>query len=611
MKRSIINCEFVKILISLILFILSFVFKEIAIIYFCLIITSYLIISYEMYIKSFKNILKGEFFDENILMIIASIGAFYIGEYPEAIMVILLFTIGEYLSDLAVGNSKDKVRKLLDLKVDSINVLIKDKVIEKRIEEVQIGELFQVKPGEKIGLDGIVTEGQAYIDTSSLTGESIPKKVSIGDTVLSGSICNDQVLIMKATSIFETSTANKILEIIENSPEKKASSEKFITKFSKIYTPTIIVLALIIMIAKIVITKNIDNSVYTALVFLVSACPCALVLSVPLLFFCGIGRASKEGILIKGAIELENVKNIKSVMLDKTGTLTKGNFEVTEINTNNITKEKLLEIVAHAEYYSNHPIAKSILKRYKGIIKQEKIKAFEEIKGKGILVNYDNEKIFIGNSKLLKENGIEVEEIETIGTIIYIATAKKYLGNIVISDEIKESSKNIAKKLNEVGINKITILSGDNDTIVKNVADQLNIKNYFSSLLPPDKVNLLKEEKKNYFTAYIGDGINDAPVLKIADLGFSMGGVGSDAAIEASDIVLMHDNLDGFIKAIKISKFTNKLIKFNITFALLIKTIILILGVLNITSIWLAVFADVGVTIICVLNTLQILKRKF
>ena len=611
MKRSIINCEFVKILISLILFILSFVFKEIAIIYFCLIITSYLIISYEMYIKSFKNILKGEFFDENILMIIASIGAFYIGEYPEAIMVILLFTIGEYLSDLAVGNSKDKVRKLLDLKVDSINVLIKDKVIEKRIEEVQIGELFQVKPGEKIGLDGIVTEGQAYIDTSSLTGESIPKKVSIGDTVLSGSICNDQVLTIKATSIFETSTTNKILEIIENSPEKKASSEKFITKFSKIYTPTIIVLALIIMIAKIVITKNIDNSVYTALVFLVSACPCALVLSVPLLFFCGIGRASKEGILIKGAIELENVKNIKSVMLDKTGTLTKGNFEVTEINTNNITKEKLLEIVAHAEYYSNHPIAKSILKRYKGIIKQEKIKAFEEIKGKGILVNYDNEKIFIGNSKLLKENGIEVEEIETIGTIIYIATAKKYLGNIVISDEIKESSKNIAKKLNEVGINKITILSGDNDTIVKNVADQLNIKNYFSSLLPPDKVNLLKEEKKNYFTAYIGDGINDAPVLKIADLGFSMGGVGSDAAIEASDIVLMHDNLDGFIKAIKISKFTNKLIKFNITFALLIKAIILILGILNITSIWLAVFADVGVTIICVLNTLQILKRKF
>ena len=611
MKRSIINCEFVKILISLILFILSFVFKEIAIIYFCLIVTSYLIISYEMYIKSFKNILKGEFFDENILMNIASIGAFYIGEYPEAIMVILLFTIGEYLSDLAVGNSKDKVRKLLDLKVDSINVLIKDKVIEKRIEEVQIGELFQVKPGEKIGLDGIVTEGQAYIDTSSLTGESIPKKVSIGDTVLSGSICNDQVLTIKATSIFETSTTNKILEIIENSPEKKASSEKFITKFSKIYTPTIIVLALIIMIAKIVITKNIDNSVYTALVFLVSACPCALVLSVPLLFFCGIGRASKEGILIKGAIELENVKNIKSVMLDKTGTLTKGNFEVTEINTNNITKEKLLEIVAHAEYYSNHPIAKSILKRYKGIIKQEKIKAFEEIKGKGISVTYDNEKFFIGNSKLLKENSIEVEEIETIGTIIYLATAKKYLGNIVISDEIKESSKNIAKKLNEVGINKITILSGDNDTIVKNVADQLNIKNYFSSLLPPDKVNLLKEEKKNYFTAYIGDGINDAPVLKIADLGFSMGGVGSDAAIEASDIVLMHDNLDGFIKAIKISKFTNKLIKFNITFALLIKTIILILGVLNITSIWLAVFADVGVTIICVLNTLQILKRKF
>lgn len=611
MKRSIINCEFVKILISLILFILSFVFKEIAIIYFCLIVTSYLIISYEMYIKSFKNILKGEFFDENILMIIASIGAFYIGEYPEAIMVILLFTIGEYLSDLAVGNSKDKVRKLLDLKVDSINVLIKDKVIEKRIEEVQIGELFQVKPGEKIGLDGIVTEGEAYIDTSSLTGESIPKKVSIGDTVLSGSICNDQVLTIKATSIFETSTANKILEIIENSPEKKASSEKFITKFSKIYTPTIIVLALIIMIAKIVITKNIDNSVYTALVFLVSACPCALVLSVPLSFFCGIGRASKEGILIKGAIELENVKNIKSVMLDKTGTLTKGNFEVTEINTNNITKEKLLEIVAHSEYYSNHPIAKSILKRYKGIIKQEKIKAFEEIKGKGISVTYDNEKIFIGNSKLLKENGIEVEEIETIGTIIYIATAKKYLGNIVISDEIKESSKNIAKKLNEVGINKITVLSGDNDTIVKNVADQLNIKNYFSSLLPLDKVNLLKEEKKNCFTAYIGDGINDAPVLKIADLGFSMGGIGSDVAIEASDIVLMHDNLDAFIKAIKISKFTDKLIKFNISFALLIKAIILILGILNITSIWLAVFADVGVTIICVLNTLQILKRKF
>lgn len=611
MKRSIVNYEFVKIIVSLILFILSVMLKKINIIYFSLIILSYLIISHKMYIKSFENILKGEVFDENTLMIIASIGAFFIGEYPEAIMVILLFMIGEYLSDLAVDHSKDKVRELMDLKVDSINVLIKDKVIEKRIEEVQIGDLFQVKPGEKIGLDGIIIEGKAYIDTSSLTGESIPKKVSIGDKVLSGSICEDQILTIKATSIYETSTANKILQIIESSNEKKANSEKFITKFSKIYTPLIISLAIFITIISIILGKDFNSAIYTSLIFLVSACPCALVLSVPLSFFCGIGRASKEGILIKGANELENIKNINTIMFDKTGTLTQGKFEVTEIKTNNISEETLLEIAAHAEYYSNHPIAKSILVRYNDKIDISKIKDFEEIKGKGISVRYNNEKYFVGNKKLLQENDLEIEESESIGTIIYIGTNTKYLGYIVISDELREESKKVIDNLRNLGIKKIILLSGDNKKIVASVASRLNISNYFSSLLPLDKVNLLKEEKKKNFTAFIGDGINDAPVLRAADLGFSMGGIGSDAAIEASDIVLMHDNLDGIVKAIEISEFTNKLIKFNILFSLLIKAIVLILGILNITSIWLAVFADVGVTLICVLNTLQILKRKF
>lgn len=612
MKIKSIDKEFLKIIISLIIFIVSLSINKNPILKTILIITSYIIISFEIYINSFKKIKEGELFDENTLMIIASICAILIGEYQEGVSLIILFSIGEYLSDKAVDKSKDKVRELMDLKVEKINVIEKDKLIEKRIEDVKKGEIFQVKPGEKIGLDGIIEEVEAYIDTSSLTGESIPQKVKKKDVVLSGSICTDKVITVKSTSIFETSTANKILKTIENSNEKKASSEKFITKFSKIYTPVIISLAIMIGIIKMALTKNINNSIYTALVFLVSSCPCALVLSVPLSFFCGIGRASKEGILIKGANSLENIKRIESIMLDKTGTLTKGNFEVIKINCkdNEVDEQLLLTIAAHLEYYSIHPIATSILRKYNKKIRKERIREFKEIKGKGIEAKYNNKKYYIGNYSLLKEKNINLTKEEEMGTIIYIGTEEKYLGNLIIADEIKENSKKSIQMLNNLGIKKISILSGDNEQIVKSVAKELKIEQYYAALLPHDKVSLLKKEKEKYFTAFVGDGINDGPVLKMADISFSMGGIGSDTAIEASDIVLMHDDLEDVAKAIKISKFTNWIVRYNIFLTLVTKALVLILGIFDLTSIQLAIFADVGITLICVLNAIIILNRK-
>lgn len=611
MKNKFINEELIKIIISAVLFIFSFFVQENSVIFFVLLISSYLIVSYEMVIEAVKNLFKGEFFDENTLMIIATIGAFCIREYPEAVMVILLFQLGEYLSDLAVDRSKDAVTELMDLRSDQIRILENGTEIIKNPQEAKLDDLFIVKPGEKIPLDGIVTEGSAYLDTSSLTGESVPRLVQKGDSVLSGTVCNDQILTIRATSVYETSTASKILSLLENSSDKKANTEKFITKFSKIYTPIVVLLAVFITIIPLFFGMKIHDTIYTALVFLVMSCPCALVLSVPLAFFCGIGRASREGVLVKGANELEKMGTVDTILFDKTGTITKGVFEISEIVGISVKKQELLELAAYGELNSHHPIAKSILKKYKKPIDLKRISSFKEIRGMGIEVKIDHNLYLLGNASLLNQHHIDFEEIQNVnGTIVYVADNNKLLGYLIIADEVKKNVKSSILALSKIGLKRMIIVSGDHEKIVKSVSEKVGIQHYYADLLPEDKVRIINQEKETGTVAFVGDGINDAPVIQSADIGIAMGGIGSDAAIEASDIVLMHDDLYKLVDLIKISRLTKKLVLINIAFALLVKLTVLVLGIFGYSTVWIAVFADVGVTMLCVLNTLQILKRK-
>lgn len=595
----------IRIIISSLLFGVSFLVDNPLI----FLILSYIVISYEIFIDGIKNILKGELFDENTLMIIATIAAFLIGEYNEAIMVMLLFEIGEYLSDLAVDNSKKSITKLMDIRSDYINLKVNDKYIKKDIKESKIGDIFAVKVGEKIPLDGIIIEGDSSLDTSSLTGESMPRSVKKGDEVLSGMVNERALIIVKATSDSVTSTASKIIELIEKSNDKKTNTEKFITKFSKIYTPIVVVLAILITLIPTLLGYDFNTWIYKSLVFLVTSCPCALVISVPLGFFCGIGKASKEGILIKGSLELELLTKIKAIVFDKTGTLTKGNFEVTNINTK-LDKQKFLKYMAYGENFSNHPIALSIKNAYNEVVDESKIKNFKEISGYGIKANIFKKEVLIGNDKLLKENNIKFEKPNEAGTIIYLVLNNEYQGYLVISDEIKDEAYDLVKNLNKVGINKVVMLSGDNEEIAKDVSKKLNIKEYYANLLPTDKVEKLSKIKENNITSFVGDGINDAPALKLSDLGIAMGGIGSDASIEMADIVLMHDNLNKIPEAIKIAKRTTKIVKFNIIFAIIFKLLMLILATLGYATIWMAVIADVGVTLLAVLNALRIMKKS-
>lgn len=601
--------DFFKIILSGIIFVIS-LFIDTETTKFILLIISYIFVSYEMYISAFKNIFKGEIFDENLLMIVATIGAFFIGEYEEALMVMFLFNLGEYLSDKAVDNSSESILKLMDLRSDRINLKLNDKIENVDIKDVKLGAFFIVKPGEKIGLDGVVIEGIGSVDTSSLTGESKPVYVEIGNTVLSGSTNLDSILVIKATSTFETSTATKILELIKNSEDKKTETEKIITRFCKIYTPVIVISAILLTVIPVILGGNFNEWLYRSLVFLVTSCPCALVISVPLVFFSGIGRASREGIIVKGSSELENLSKIKTIVFDKTGTITKGNFEIQEIVSKNITNEELLEIAAYSECYSLHPVSKVILEKYGKEIDKSIISDFKEISGNGISLKINNDEILVGNCNLFRENKINVDNINSIGTIIYIAKNCEYLGYILIADEIKNDAYNLVKSLKYNGIKRVVMLSGDNKNIVKNVSEKVGISEYYAEMLPIDKVNKVESLKKGGFTAFVGDGINDAPVMKISDLGISMGITGSDAAIEASNIVLMTDNLDKIIEAIKISKKTKRIVTFNIVFALLVKFLCLLLGVLGISKIWFAVVADVGVTLLLVLNSLRLIIVK-
>ena len=605
MKHKIINADLVKLILSLILILIAYLFIENPNIFKTLLFISYIIVSCEVYFNAIKNIKDKEFFDENILMIIATLGAFYIGKYTEAVAVMFLFSLGEYLSEMAVNNSKKAIIELMDLRSENINI---KNVGIVDITTAKINDVFIVKPGEKVPLDGIIIKGTSHLDTSSLTGESKPKRVNKNDTVLSGSLNLESLIEVKATSTYKTSTASKIIEIMENSDEKKSNSEKFITRFSKVYTPVVIIISLLVVTIPSIITGDFYTWLYRGLELLVISCPCALVISIPLGFFCGIGRASRERILIKGSDELDRLNKIDTVIFDKTGTITEGTFALTKIVSKNITKEELLKLVATVENNSNHPIAKSIKNAYKKEI-VDKVKNFKEISGSGIKCEIDNQKVVIGTSKFLKEEGINSESIDEIGTVLHVAKNNEYLGYLVINDRIKNNAK---KSLNDLknNITNIVLLSGDNYKNVENIAQKLNFDDFYGELLPQDKVKIVKDYQKNNYVAFVGDGINDAPVIKSANVGFAMGALGSDAAIEASDIVLMDDDLNQIGEAIKIAKMTKIIIMSNITFAITFKIVMLLLAIMGKTSIWLAVFADVGVTLISILNSLRIMWKR-
>lgn len=602
--KKFLNEDLIRIIISTLLFIISmFLPTPIKTI---VLVVSYVFISHEIYMEAFEGLKEKDIFNENFLMILATLGAFAIGSYMEAVMVMLLFETGEYLSDVAVASSKKSITKLMDLRSETVN-LFKDGVIEKvSIKKAKVDDIFIVLPGEKVPLDGIVIEGTSYLDTSSLTGESIPRKVTTNDQVISGSINKDSILKVKATSTYKTSTASKIIDLIETSNNKKTNTETFIRKFSKIYTPVVVISALIIAIVPSLIVGDFKTWVYRALVFLVTSCPCALVISVPLGFFSGIGRASKEGILIKGSRELEKLEDIDFLALDKTGTITEGVFEVTKVESKTLKEKDFITLVASAEVNSIHPIAKAITNYCKEPL--EKSTNHKEYSGKGISCTIKDKELLIGNKKLMEENKIEIPKEKTIGTVIYVATNKKYAGCIVIADRIKKSSYAL-NSLKE-DFKDIMILSGDNEDITKEIANEVKIDTYYNNLLPIDKVEKIKEYQKQGLVMFIGDGINDAPVIKTADIGVSMGSLGSDAAIEASDIVIMEDDLSKIKTAHNISKITKRKVKESIIFALIVKFIVLLLGVFGISTIWMAVFADVGVTLLAILNVLTIMWKK-
>lgn len=602
--KKFLNEDLIKIIISIILFIISIFLpspiKEI------ILVISYIIISHEIYMEAFEGLKEKDIFNENFLMILATLGAFAIGSYMEAVMVMLLFETGEYLSDVAVASSKKSITKLMDLRSETVN-LFKDGVIEKvSIKKAKVDDIFVVLPGEKVPLDGIVIEGTSYLDTSSLTGESTPRKATVNDQVISGSINKDSILKVKATSTYKTSTASKIIDLIENSNNKKTNTETFIRKFSKIYTPVVVISALIIAIVPSLIVGDFKTWLYRALVFLVTSCPCALVISVPLGYFSGIGRASKEGILIKGSRELETLADIDYLALDKTGTITEGVFEVTKVESKTLKEKEFITLVASAEANSIHPIAKAITNYCKEPL--EKSTNHKEYSGKGISCTIKDKELLIGNKKLMEENKVELPKEEAIGTVIYVAIDNEYAGCVVISDRIKKSSYALSSLKED--FKDIMILSGDNEDITKEIAHEVKINTYYNNLLPIDKVEKIKEYQKQGLVMFIGDGINDAPVIKTSDIGVSMGSLGSDAAIEASDIVIMKDDLSKIKTAHNISKLTKRKVKESIIFALIVKFIVLLLGVFGISTIWMAVFADVGVTLLAILNVLTIMWKR-
>ena len=581
-----------------------------------LFIISYIIVGEDVVKRAVKNIFKGQVFDENFLMSIATIGAFFIGEYPEGVAVMLFYQVGELFQSYAVGKSRKSIASLMDIRPDYANVKKGDELVKVDPDEVQIGDIIVIKAGEKIPLDGKVIEGSSMIDTSALTGESVPREVEVGSDILSGCININGVITAEVTKEFGESTVSKILDLVENASSKKSNSEQFITKFARYYTPVVVIIAVFLAIIPPLVIDGATFSdwIYRALAFLVVSCPCALVISIPLSFFGGIGGASKKGVLVKGSNYLEALAETEIVVFDKTGTLTKGVFNVQEIHPEGVSKEELLELTAHAESYSNHPISLSLKRAYSKEIDNGRISDGEEISGHGVIATVDGKKVMVGNIKLMKMMDIPYFKGELIGTIVHVAVNNKYIGYIVIADEVKEDSAQAIKELKAANIKQTVMLTGDNKSIGSKVAKELGLDKVYAELLPADKVEKLEElfsqKSKKGKLAFVGDGINDAPVLARADIGIAMGGLGSDAAIEAADVVIMTDEPSKIATTMKISKKTLKIAHQNIVFAIGIKIIVLILSAFGITTMWAAIFADVGVTIIAVLNAFRALNVK-
>lgn len=584
-----------------------------------LFIISYIIVGFEIVKKAFRNITRGKIFDENFLMTVATIGAFFVGEFPEAVTVMLFYQIGELFQSFAVDKSRKSIASLMDIRPDYANLVDGDDIKKVKPDTVKIGDIILVKPGEKIPLDGIIIEGESFIDTKALTGESVPRSVKSGENVLSGTINQTGILKVKVEKKFGESTVSKILDLVENASSKKSKSENFISKFARYYTPIVVIIAVILAIVPPLIIKDstFQTWIYRALSFLVVSCPCALVISIPLSFFGGIGRCSKEGILVKGSNYLEALANADIAVFDKTGTLTQGVFDVQKIETNSMDENEFLKLVAHCEHYSNHPIADSIKKKYGEEIQTSIISDVDEIPGHGISAVIENKKVLVGNSKLMEKYDIEFAKQNEIGTIVYVAVDGKFEGYILINDEVKKDSKQAISDLKKSGIKKTIMLTGDKKEVGENVAKELELHEVYTDLLPTDKVEKVKQlisekngHNKNSKLFFVGDGINDSPVLALSDIGIAMGGLGSDSAIEAADIVIMTDEPSKINTAIQISKKTLRIAKENIYFAIIIKILVLLLSALGVATMWMAVFADVGVSIIAILNSMRVLYGK-
>ena len=608
----------IKIIISAILFVLALVIPfSNEWINNGLFIISYLVVGCEILKKAVRNIFRGKVFDENFLMAVATIGAFAIGEFPEAVAVMLFYQVGELFQSYAVDKSRKSIASLMDIRPDYANIEKDGKIEKVDPDEVKIGDIIIVKTGEKIPLDGVVVEGTSSLDTMALTGESVPRVVKTEDEVLSGCINKDGLLKIRVTKEFGESTVSKILDLVENASSKKSKSENFITKFAKYYTPTVVIIAVLLAFIPPIILKDFNTFsvwLYRALSFLVVSCPCALVISIPLSFFGGIGGASKMGILIKGSNYLEALANTETVVFDKTGTLTEGIFEVQDIYAEGIEKDELLRIVAHAENYSNHPIAKSVKKAYNKEIDEKIIKNPQELSGKGIWAKIDEKDILVGNEKLMLEEKIDFKKCDEVGTILYVAIDKKYVGYVLIADKIKQDSSKTIRELKAMNIKETVMLTGDKKEVGEYVAKKLNMDKVYTELLPDGKVEkveeLLKQKSEKGKLVFVGDGINDAPVLTISDIGVAMGGLGSDAAIEAADIVIMTDETSKISKAINLSKKTMRIVRENIIFAIFVKIAVLVLTAFGASTMWEAVFADVGVSVIAIINALRMLNIK-
>lgn len=579
-------------------------------------IISYIIVGLEIIRKAIRNITRGKVFDENFLMTVATIGAFGIGEFPEATCVMLFYQVGELFQSYAVDKSRKSISSLMDIRPDFANVERNGKLEKVDPDDVKIGEIIVIKPGEKIPLDGYVIEGKSSLDTKALTGEALPRELVEGEEVLSGWVNLNSVIKVEVTKEYGESTVSKILDLVENASSKKSKSENFITKFARYYTPIVVIIAVILAILPPLIIKDESFSdwLYRALSFLVVSCPCALVISIPLSFFGGIGGASKMGILIKGSNYLEQLSNTEIVVFDKTGTLTKGVFEVQKIEAIDISKEELLKITAYSENYSNHPISLSVKRAFGKEIDEKQIINTQELSGLGIAAKIGEQDVLVGNEKLMNEKQIKFKKCNDIGTILYVAIEGKYVGYIVIADKIKEDSKITIQNLKKNNVKQTVMLTGDRKNVGEAVGQKLGLDKVYTELLPDDKVekveSLLKEKSEKGKLVFVGDGINDAPVLAISDIGIAMGGLGSDAAIEAADVVIMTDEPSKIVNAIHLSKKTMKIVRENIVFAIFIKVLILILSAFGVSTMWEAVFADVGVSVIAIINALRVLRVK-